>query len=367
MGEGKAGSAVYNNDWGKASADFSYKDRQFLHYKRMQYTMAAHTGAGNKALSMSLDRPFYASIARSAMGGTVSYAEAPSTGTVSRKVEEAGVYYGISMAPSTEHTRRFKFGLLAHRAESTGPVPDRDRALIFQIGGEFEELDFLTVRRIQKFTHDEDYNLGFGIIPVIGLAPAIKSLGTPATQVLPSVAAHKGFTWGKQLLLLTGNYSSKYINGRNSMLITSLSAAYYLRGIKYQTLAAHVGWDLGWRLDPALPLTLGEFNGLRGYGVDQFAGTRRLLLNLEDRLYVWDDLFRLLDVGMVFFYDSGYVWPEGRPIKLGDLKNSAGIGLRIAPSRSADNRPVHIDLARALNGNRSRPSWSLSILGGQAF
>jgi hypothetical protein len=366
MGQGKAGSAVYNNDWGKASADLTYKDRQFLHYKRMQYTMAAHTGPNSKALSLSLDRPFYASIARTAMGGSASYSEAPS-GAVSRRVAQAGLTYGFSMKPSTERTRRFNFGLLARRAESTGPVPDKDRALIFQIGGEFEELDYLTVRRIQKFTHDEDYNLGFGIIPVIGLAPVIKSLGTPQTQILPSVAAHKGFTWGNQLLLLTGNYSSKYINGRNSMLIASLNANYYLRGIKYQTLAVHVGWDLGWRLDPALPLTLGEFNGLRGYGVDQFTGTRRFLLNLEDRLYVWDDLFRLLDVGVVFFYDSGYVWPQGRPVKLGDLQNSAGIGLRLAPSRSADNRPVHIDLARALNGNRSRPSWSLSILGGQAF
>lgn len=366
LGQGKAGSIVSSNDWGAGSADLTYKDRQFLHYKRVQYAMAAHTGPGSKAMSLSLDRPFYASIARSAMGGTVSYAETPS-GAVSRRTTQAGITYGVSMKPSTERTRRFKFGLLARRAESTGPVPDRDRALIFQVGAEFEELDFLTVRRIQKFTHDEDYNLGFGIIPTVGFAPAIKSLGTHETQIMPSIAAHKGFTWGNQLLLLNGKYSSKYANGNNSLLIASLNAAYYLRGIKYQTLAAHVGCDLGWRLDPALPLTLGEFNGLRGYGVDQFSGTRRFLLNLEDRLYVWDDLIRLLDVGMVFFYDSGYVWPQGRPVKLGDLKNSVGIGLRIAPSRSADNRPVHIDLARALNGNRSRPSWSLSILGGQAF
>ena len=366
MGQGKAGSAVYNNDFGAASADLTYKDRQFLHYKRIQYSMTAHTGPGSKALSLSLDRPFYASIARSAMGGTVSYAEAPS-GPVSRKVAEAGVNYGISMKPSTKRTRRFKFGILARRAESTGPLPDPDKALIFQLGAEFEELDFLTVRRIQKFTHDEDYNLGFGIIPKVGLAPAIKSLGTSQTQILPSIAVHKGFTWGNQLLLLKGNYSSKYANGDTSRLIASLDAAYYLRGIKYQTLAVHIGMDLGWRLDPALPLTLGEFNGLRGYGVDQFTGTRRFLLNVEDRVYVWDNLLRLLDLGMVVFYDSGYVWPEGRSAKLGDLKNSVGIGLRVAPSRSADNRPVHIDLARALNGNRSRPSWSLSILGGQAF
>lgn len=366
LGQGKSGSAVYNNDWGAASADLTYKDRQFLRYKRVHYSMAAHTGAGSKALTLALDRPFYASIARTAMGGSVSYTEAPA-GEVSRRVAEGGVNYGISMKPSTERTRRFKFGLLAHRAESSGPVPDTDKSVIFQLSAELEELDFLTARRINKFTHDEDYNLGLGVFPSLGLSPAIRSLGTTETQLIPGIKVSKGFTWGSQLLLLDSQYSSKYANGANSDLKGSFDASYFLRGIKYQTLAVHIGMDLGWRIDPNTPLALGEFNGLRGYGVDQFTGTRRFLLNIEDRLFVWDDLLSLMDIGMVFFYDSGYVWPGGEPVKLGDLKNSVGVGLRIAPSRSAANSPARIDLARALNGNGSRPRWSLSILGGHAF
>jgi len=74
-----------------------------------------------------------------------------------------------------------------------------------------------------------------------------------------------------------------------------------------------------------------------------------------------------MDIGAVVFFDSGYVWPASAPIKLGDLKNSVGIGLRVAPSRSSGNSPVRIDLARALNGGTGRPRWSLSILGGQSF
>ncbi|HBA59475.1 MAG TPA: hypothetical protein DCZ92_01360 [Elusimicrobia bacterium] len=366
MGQGKSGSAVYSNDWGAASADLKYKDRQLLNYKRLQYSMAAHTSAGNKALSVLLERPFYASIARSAMGGTAGYTEAP-YGDFSRRTAEAGVNYGISMKPSAERTRRFKFGLLARRAESTGPVPAAERAVIFQLGAELEELDFLTVRRINKFTHDEDYNLGLGIFPSVGLAPAIGALGATQTQIIPGVKVSKGLTWGTQLLLLNGSYSSSYANGDNNGLKAAFNASYFLRGLKYQTLALHLGLDLGWRLDPAQPLTLGEFNGLRGYGVDQFTGSRRFLLNLEDRVYVWDNLFQLLDIGTVFFFDSGYVWPSSGAVKLSDLKNSVGLGLRVAPSRSANNSPVRIDLARSLNGTPARPDWSLSILGGQAF
>jgi len=366
LGMGKSGSAVYSNDWGAASADLSYKDRQFFHYKRMQYTIAARAASGSKNLSMSLNRPFYASIARSAMGGSVSYGTVE-VGPVSRQTITAGVNYGLSMTPSTERTRRIKFGLTAHRAESTGPIPDRDRSLTFQIGAEWEDLDFLTARRIQKFTHDEDFNLGFGIFPSVGLAPAIRALGSEQTQILPAIAVRKGFTWGRQLLLLNSGYSSSYANGENSNLMASFDAAYFRRGFRYQTLALHTSLALGWRLDPAAPLVLGEFNGLRGYGVGQFTGSRRFLLNLEDRVYVWDELFSLLDIGVVFFCDSGYVWPQSSPVKLSDLKNSVGVGLRVAPSRSAANSPVRIDLARALNGGTNRPRWSLSVLGGQAF
>ena len=161
--------------------------------------------------------------------------------------------------------------------------------------------------------------------------------------------------------------SSRYANGYNSDVRASLDAAYFLRGLRYQTIALHTGVDLAWRAGPDEPLTLGEFNGLRGYGVDQFKGSRRFLFNAEDRVFVWDDLFSLMDIGAVVFFDSGYAWPAGGPVRLSDLKNSAGLGLRVAPSRSSGNSPVRIDLARALNGGSGRPRWSLSILGGQAF
>lgn len=366
LGLAKSGSAVYSNDWGAPSADLRYKDRQFLHFKRMQYSMAARAAHGSKSMSLSLDRPFYASIARSAMGGSVTYAAAPA-GEYTRQVVEAGVNYGISMKPSTERTRRVKFAILAHRAESSGPVPDRDRSVIFQAGAEWTELDFLTVRRIRKFTHDEDYNLGLEVFPTVGVAPSIRALGTTQTQLLPSLEVRKGYTWGRQLLFLSSKYSSKFVNGYNSGILTSFDAAYFLRGLRFQTLGFHLGLDHGRRLDPLSPLVLGEFNGLRGYGVGQFTGSRRILLNIEDRVYVWDDLISLMDIGAVVFFDSGYVWPESGPIKLGDLKNSIGIGLRVAPSRSSGNSPARIDLARALNGSTGRPRWSLSILGGQAF
>jgi hemolysin activation/secretion protein len=128
-----------------------------------------------------------------------------------------------------------------------------------------------------------------------------------------------------------------------------------------------VACDVGWHLDPVTPLTLGDTTGLRGYGLTAFSGDRRWLFNIEDRLFVWDELWRLIDVGAVAFFDSGYVWPASRAIKPSELRNSVGVGLRTAPSRSGDNSPVRIDLAYALNDNQSRSRWSVSIQAGQAF
>ena len=59
--------------------------------------------------------------------------------------------------------------------------------------------------------------------------------------------------------------------------------------------------------------------------------------------------------------------PTSSSVKAAQLKNSVGMGLRLAPSRSNSNSPVRIDLAYALSDNQTRSRWSLSILAGQAF
>ncbi|MFI5346062.1 MAG: hypothetical protein ACHQ51_06780 [Elusimicrobiota bacterium] len=383
MGEGKAGSAVFSRDGTAQTKSFGYQDVQFLHYKRLQYSATAVATPVSKHYSTGLIRPFYASIAPSAYGATLDYVKGTvatydagglAAGAVAKTTTEAELSYGVAFATSTERTRRIKFGVLEHHAnfepipgQGTGPMPNREQLGFLKVGAELEELDFLTVRRIQKFTHDEDYNLGLGVFPTIAWAPAVHALGTTGAQFAPAIVVKKGFTWSDQLLLLNSGYSSRYVNGGNTNRLASFNASYFVRGLKYQTFAFHSGLDLGWHLDPDAPLVLGDINGLRGYGLSQFTGNRRFLFNIEDRIFVWDELLRVIDVGTVAFYDSGYVWPASSSIKLGDLKNSMGLGLRLAPSRSSGNDPVRIDLAYALSSNQSRSRFSLSIQAGQAF
>jgi hemolysin activation/secretion protein len=251
---------------------------------------------------------------------------------------------------------------------SPGPIPNNEQLELFRLGGEWEVLDFIKERHIQKFSHVEDINLGLGVFPSVVWAPGVRSLSSTKSQFLPSLALRKGFRWtASHLLLLHWAYRSSYTDGGNSNRIASVEASYFLRGFPHQTLALRANVAHGWRLDPATPLTLGESNGLRGYGLRQFTGNRRLLFNVEDRIFIRDEVWSLLDVGAAVFYDSGYVWPASNPVRFADLKNSIGVGLRLAPSHSNDNSPVRIDLAYALSDNRSGSRWSLSIMGGLGF
>lgn len=381
LGSGKALSGSYSRTGRAGSQAFGYKDPQFLNRKRLQFSLAALTSPGTQDFSLGVERPF-TSISPSAFGGKLGYSkgavgtfgnQTPS-GMATRTVSEGGLDYGIALATSTQRTRRVTVGVLSRRsdyspipAETVGPVPPREQLTFLRLAGDWEELDFLTVRRINKFTHDEDYNLGLAVLPELAWAPPSSALGTTESRIAPRVAVRKGFVTENQLLLLRSGYSSVYVNGGNGHRLASLDASYFLRGLRFQTLAVHAGLDLGWRLDFAGPLSLGEANGLRGYGLDQFKGDRRVLFNVEDRVFVWDELWRLLDVGAVAFFDSGAVWPSSVGAKSSDLRSSVGLGLRVAPSRSAGNDPVRIDLAYALNDNKSRSRWSLSILAGQAF
>ncbi|UPT74648.1 MAG: hypothetical protein M0D55_02680 [Elusimicrobiota bacterium] len=312
LGEGKSGSAVYSRDGTAVSKSLSYTDRQFLRQRRLRYSMAALDAPGTRHYSIALNRPFYASIARNAYGGGVSYSAtrlAPET----RGVGEAFVDYGVALATSTERTRRVSFGLLTRRAQTTGPVPDLLQLTFLKLGADWQELDFITVRRIQNFTRDEDINLGLGVFPSVAWAPKVRALGTTESQIIPRLDVSKGFVASNQLLRLKAGIGSRLINGGNGNRVASFDATHFVRGLRYQTWAFHTGLDLGWHLGPSDQLALGELNGLRGYGLSEFTGNRRFLFNIEDRIYVYDDLFRILDVGAVVFYDSGYVWGSRAP------------------------------------------------------
>ncbi|OGR87891.1 MAG: hypothetical protein A3A86_07500 [Elusimicrobia bacterium RIFCSPLOWO2_01_FULL_60_11] len=381
MGMGKTASAKYINDGADSQADLGWKDPQVMGLKHLNSSVKILESPDTRSYSAAVNRPFFASIARSALGVTAGYGEnkvttysgETVTNTVRKRTRDAGVNYGLALKPSTHRARRVNASFNQHRAdysatrETSGPVPESEQLGFFQLGLDWEVLDFVKVRRIQKFSHDEDYNLGFGIFPGVSWAPPVYPLSSTGSSFLPGFLIRKGFSWTERLLMMKGGYTNTYVNAGESSSLLSMDALFFITGLPRQTLALHTAYDHGSRLGPAASLGLGENNGLRGYGENQFTGSRRFLLNVEDRIFIREDVFKVLDIGAVAFYDAGYAWPAERRTRLNDIKSSVGFGLRLAPSRSSGNSPTRIDFAYPLNGTAERSGWSVSILGGHAF
>ena len=134
---------------------------------------------------------------------------------------------------------------------------------------------------------------------------------------------------------------------RNSVAAVN---ARYLR--KHSPRTAFVGkldYAHGHDFDPEVQLRLGAETGLRGYPVRQFTGTRSLLLTVEERVFFADDVWQLFSFGVAGFVDSGFVWPEGRPVDLGDLRTGVGVSLLVGSHRLASRGGVRFDLGYALD------------------
>ena len=137
------------------------------------------------------------------------------------------------------------------------------------------------------------------------------------------------------------------------------------------TLASSLNVLYGNELDRDVEFLLGARNGLRGYEDRTFTGDQRLLFNLEDRFYLVEDVFRLISIGGVLFFDAGGTSTQGFGDIIDDnLYADIGFGFRFGLTRSSGGSVLRLDFAFPL---RDGPDGSgafeprVLITSGQAF
>jgi hemolysin activation/secretion protein len=92
-------------------------------------------------------------------------------------------------------------------------------------------------------------------------------------------------------------------------------------------------------------LTLGGRNSLRGYREEAYPGARRILLTLEDRLYLPSPAPGLFDLGLAFFLDVGKMEAGDVPFGVDSgWIGTVGAGLRFGLPPATKN-VIRIDLA----------------------
>lgn len=92
----------------------------------------------------------------------------------------------------------------------------------------------------------------------------------------------------------------------------------------------------GWNTDLPFQLTLGGVAGVRGFHDEDFPGSRRIVLSVEDRMYFGWPFPDLFDLGATVFADAGRMWADD--LGLGSdsgWRGTVGAGLRLGfPSGS---------------------------------
>ncbi|MBI5622458.1 MAG: hypothetical protein HY924_01630 [Elusimicrobia bacterium] len=379
LGYGKTAGAVYGKTFTQIEKNVFYEDPQ-LFGRRLTAGAGIFEGGEARTYNVNLAKPFYSSTAQEAMGFAGSYRDEKifhddavvPFGHVRQRTKEARVFYGRSLGSTPSMVRRgvFTAGYSRSRIEAVpGESVIKSDPLSIETLLEAlftaEEQAFVKEQNIKRLYRDEDINLGWTGAMSFRMSPRFLGSSTDSYDQRLSIGKGVPFGSGHFFKGETG-LTTRFSGDVYTSVVWGLNGEYYKRLLPWNTLATHASFDYGHGLNPSNALLLGELEGLRGYGLYHTSGNRRFLFNLEDRLFLVDNLFRLVTLGGVLFFDAGSTW-MGETVAFGSWKTSVGAGLRVGTSRGTGGSPLRLDLAYAFKENGMPSRWSLSILTGQAF
>ena len=241
--------------------------------------------------------------------------------------------------------------------------------------------EFIAMNYIDRFDRVEDYNLGDESLINFQVAP--RSLGSRENATIATANRSKGWKLSNSSFVRgeVGGASRYNYDGNkleNSLLRTEVKAYSVLgdlfvgeRFIGRHTFASQFFVDFGDNLDKDRQLLLGADNSLRGYEINTFEGDKRMVLNLEERSHLADDIFQLVSVGTAFFVDLGGASRDSlAEIATDELYGDVGAGLRFCFPRASGGGIVRIDVAFPLrDGPDGSEAWSPRVVfaAGQLF
>ena len=241
------------------------------------------------------------------------------------------------------------------------------------------EPKFISRNYIDRFDRVEDYNLGVEYSVNSLLAPRV--LGSIGDTYLFSANRSQGHKLSADSFMRGElGFASRFdSDGMANTLYRGEFKYYNVLGAKYikdrfigrHTLAFSFYVDYADKLDKDREFLIGGDNAIRGYEAKMLTGDKRLAINLEDRVHLIDDAFKLVSIGAAAFFDGGGATNESLGnIITDEFYSNVGVGLRIAFPRSTGSQVLRVDLSFPL---RDGPDGSgqfeprLLISGGQIF
>ena len=276
------------------------------------------------------------------------------TGRLAHQGRWADFELGRAVRRRGNHALRLH-GAYRIRDERVGFVP-RDFG-IAEVGVRSVSNRFVRLTHINRFERTEDFNLGAESYGTVGVSSPI--LGGQEHRVMMLAVGHdQGIRFRDDHFLLAAvRFAGRYERAAWRNALTDASLRYLRKHSLRQMLVGKVNYRHGHNLDPEVQVLLGAETGLRGYPLRQFEGNRSLLLSVEERWFVADDLGQLLSLGVAGFIDSGFVWTEFQPVDLTDLKTAVGLSLLLGSNRLSSRSGVRIDVGYGLNSVEGAPRW----------
>jgi hypothetical protein len=239
--------------------------------------------------------------------------------------------------------------------------------------------DYLSINFVDRFERVEDFNLGNELNFRAQIAP--EALGSSDDTLLLKASTTDGWRLTPTAFFRAEISGASRVDSHevSNVLVGARLKFYDIVGalqlggfyIGKHTIASSLSIDTGEKLDRDFQLLLGAGNGLRGYKDRTFSGDHRIVLNLEDRFYLVEDVFRLLSIGGALFFDAGGTSDDGFSDLIKDhLYADVGFGLRFGVSRSSGGAVIRADVAFPL---RDGPDGSgtfeprFIVTAGQAF
>lgn len=292
-----------------------------------------------------------------------------------RNATIAGARYTLALGDASSLVRRYSLGVMLSDEEFSQAGPDDYEALNLDpnevsndparlpenrrfygpsIGYQFIEPDFVSMNYVDRFQRVEDYNLGNTGSIDLSLVPDF--FGSSESAVIANVNRGGGVRFSPtSFLRAEAGLGSRILRDQLENTLVRGEVKFYNvlgslfagdRFLGKHTLAAGFFFDYGNDLDRDRQFVLGGEEALRGYKARAFTGDKRLAFNLEDRVHLVDDAFRLLSVGAAAFFDAGGATNETLgSILTDDLYSDVGVGLRIAFPRSSGGSIIRFDVA----------------------
>jgi outer membrane protein assembly factor BamA len=382
LGSGRTIAVGYDKSSERITRSFEFKDPYLFRPYWSTALLLAKTSDGHEE-QLEIQRPFFSFVAPWSADVFVDNLRQNEKLYRDGEVDEqfrqdhhfARLFYGVALSATATRAHRLTVGFDSQE-DSFQTLPDRpadvlpnDRKFRY-LSLLYEDVSnkFLKLNYVDRDLRYEDFNLGRQLS--LGLAISPQALGADGTTGRLEATVAQGWQLGAQSFLLGKvAYSTRFgpVNS-NTVLSATGFLAIKLDSDLIQTFVTRLEVDRGWDLDRDVQFFADGLNGLRGYRIYSFEGNKRIIWNLEHRIFSGREILHLVAPGAVAFVDTGTAVPEGTPLTIRSFKTDVGVGLRFGIARAPSNNILRVDFAYAFNRDpRGRRGFLASFSSSQAF